>query len=195
MEPRPAATVILVREADAGPEVLVLRRGASQRFLPGYVAFPGGAVDPGDADLAARWFGSPAEVARACAVRELAEEVGIALTAAGPRAVDAPLAAVHAAPPAASSLAHIASLVAPPRIPIRFDARFFAAVAPSGVEPTPDGAETERAWWARPADLLVPGAHDLFPPTRAVLGALAGCADVASALTVWVDTDEEAIAP
>ena len=32
MEPRPAATVILVREADAGPEVLVLRRGASQRL-------------------------------------------------------------------------------------------------------------------------------------------------------------------
>ena len=65
----------------------------------------------------------------------------------------------------------------------------------SGVEPTPDGAETEHAWWARPADLLEPGAHDLFPPTRAVLGALAGCADVASALAVWVDTDEEAIAP
>ena len=74
-------------------------------------------------------------------------------------------------------------------------ARFFAAAAPSGVEPTPDGAETERAWWARPADLLAPGVHDLFPPTRAVLGALAGCADVASALAVWVDTDEEAIAP
>ena len=195
MEPRAAATVILVRGSDAGPEVLVLRRGAAQRFLPGYVAFPGGAVDPGDADLAERWFGTPNEAARACAVRELAEEVGIAFTAAGPLASSAPLEAVHAAPPTAASLAHVARLVAPPRIPIRFDARFFAAAAPSGVEPTPDGAETERAWWARPADLLEPGVHDLFPPTRAVLGALAGCADVASALAVWVDTDEEAIAP
>ena len=79
MEPRAAATVILVRGSDAGPEVLVLRRGAAQRFLPGYVAFPGGAVDPGDADLAERWFGTPNEAARACAVRELAEEVGIAI--------------------------------------------------------------------------------------------------------------------
>ena len=64
MEPRAAATVILVRGSDAGPEVLVLRRGAAQRFLPGYVAFPGGAVDPGDADLAERWFGTPNEAAR-----------------------------------------------------------------------------------------------------------------------------------
>lgn len=193
MEPRAAATVILVREGDAGPEVLVLRRGATQRFLPGYVAFPGGAVDPGDDDLAARWFGSPDEAARACAVRELAEEVGIALTAGGVLA-GAPLDAVHDAPPAAATLAQIARLVAPARIPTRFDARFFAVAAPHGVDPIPDGVETDRAWWARPADVLVPGAHDLFPPTRAVLGALAGCPDVASALALHVVEDEEELA-
>lgn len=33
--PRPAATVVVAREGDPGPEVLVLRRGAGHRFLPG----------------------------------------------------------------------------------------------------------------------------------------------------------------
>jgi 8-oxo-dGTP pyrophosphatase MutT (NUDIX family) len=190
MEPRAAATVILVREGGAGPEVLVLRRGASQRFLPGYVAFPGGAVDPGDRDLAARWFGTPDEDARACAVRELAEEVGIAVTGTGIVA-GAPLDAVHDAPPTVASLAQIARLVAPAIVPTRFDARFFAIAAPHGVDPIPDGVETDRAWWARPADVLAPGAHDLFPPTRAVLGAIAGCRDVASALALRVVGDVE----
>ena len=55
---RHAASVVAVREgADAEPEVLVLERGAASRFLPGYVVFPGGAVDDDDAALAARWFG------------------------------------------------------------------------------------------------------------------------------------------
>ena len=58
----------------------MLRRGRESRFLPGYVVFPGGAVDAGDPERAARWFGTPNEAARAAAVRELAEEAGLVVT-------------------------------------------------------------------------------------------------------------------
>ena len=40
---RKAASVIAVRDAADGPEVLVVERSAASRFLPGYVVFPGGA--------------------------------------------------------------------------------------------------------------------------------------------------------
>ncbi len=68
--PRPAATIILLRRggkhADRALELLMVKRGESQSFMPGVWVFPGGAVDPGE---------SP----QACAVRELAEEAGVDL--------------------------------------------------------------------------------------------------------------------
>ena len=74
---RRAASVVCVRaDGDGEPEVLVVRRSPESRFLPGYVAFPGGAVDAGDAAHAERWFGDPALAPRAAAVRELVEEAG-----------------------------------------------------------------------------------------------------------------------
>ena len=71
------------RRRHGEPEVLVVRRSPESRFLPGYVAFPGGAVDADDEAHAERWFGDPALAPRAAAVRELVEEAGITLTAAG----------------------------------------------------------------------------------------------------------------
>ena len=72
-EIREAASAVVARDADDELEVLVLQRGASSRFLPGYVAFPGGSTDAEDRELARRWFGTPEEARRACAVRELVE--------------------------------------------------------------------------------------------------------------------------
>jgi len=46
--PRPAATVLLLREAPGAPEVFMLQRTASAAFLPGAYVFPGGALDPDD---------------------------------------------------------------------------------------------------------------------------------------------------
>lgn len=46
---RPAATVVLLRDQGAGPEVLLLRRTRSSGFVPGAYVFPGGRVDPADA--------------------------------------------------------------------------------------------------------------------------------------------------
>src|SRR5688500_20125406 len=47
MKPRPAATLILLRE---GMEVLMLQRTQSAAFLGGAYVFPGGSLDPQDAD-------------------------------------------------------------------------------------------------------------------------------------------------
>ena len=99
VEPRNAATVVLVRPGTAsdGPEVYLLRRQASMAFAAGMCVFPGGGVDPRDFDHAVAWAGpSPASwaerlgtdeaMARAlvcAAVRETFEESGVLL--AGPR--------------------------------------------------------------------------------------------------------------
>ncbi len=47
-ETRPAATLLLLREATAAPEVFMLQRTRSAIFLPGAYVFPGGALDPDD---------------------------------------------------------------------------------------------------------------------------------------------------
>ena len=97
-EPRDAATVVLLRASDAGPEVYLLRRQTSMAFAGGMCVFPGGGVDERDDDPALAWAGpSPSEwagrlgvdeeLARAlvcAAVRETFEESGVLL--AGPDA-------------------------------------------------------------------------------------------------------------
>ena len=55
--PRPAATVLLLRDAAEGVEVLMTRRSPTASFAPGAYVFPGGAIDAADAQahaLAAR---------------------------------------------------------------------------------------------------------------------------------------------
>jgi 8-oxo-dGTP pyrophosphatase MutT (NUDIX family) len=47
--PRPAATLILVRARGHLPEILLLKRSATARFMPNAYVFAGGAVDAGDA--------------------------------------------------------------------------------------------------------------------------------------------------
>jgi len=49
IEPRPAATILLLRETSAAPEVFMLQRTGSAVFLPGAYVFPGGALDRDDA--------------------------------------------------------------------------------------------------------------------------------------------------
>jgi 8-oxo-dGTP pyrophosphatase MutT (NUDIX family) len=61
----PAATVVLLRDADEGLEVLMLRRNSGRGAFQGFSVFPGGRVDDEDEDEAA------------AAVREALEETGI----------------------------------------------------------------------------------------------------------------------
>jgi len=98
VEPRDAATVVLLRPGAPGPEVYLLRRHTSMEFAAGMAVFPGGGVDQRDFDASVGWAGPPpqewaealgvgADLARAlvcAAVRETFEESGVLL--AGPSA-------------------------------------------------------------------------------------------------------------
>ena len=91
---RPAATLILLRDAAQGPEVFMVERSHAADFVAGAYVFPGGAVDDADAhpDMQARVLGlSNAAASRrlgvaengvgywVAAVRECFEEAGILL--------------------------------------------------------------------------------------------------------------------
>ena len=97
VEPRLAATVMLVRDHPAqGMEVFMMRRASTMAFVPDAVVFPGGGadkVDVGEGSLEATWAGtSPAEWAQrlgcdqvsaakvvTAAIREVFEETGVLL--------------------------------------------------------------------------------------------------------------------
>jgi 8-oxo-dGTP pyrophosphatase MutT (NUDIX family) len=111
VEPRPAASVVIVRDAaPGGPEPLevwMIRRKKTMKFLGGYYAFPGGRVDAADAAADALAHVHGLDVASAAAifpaqgelpalafwitaVRELLEESGILLACdAGGEPIDA----------------------------------------------------------------------------------------------------------
>ncbi len=125
--PRPAATVILLRGAEAGLEVLLAQRNPQARFMGGAWVFPGGAVSAED--------GSGQDGLRAAAVRELREEAGIALAD--------PL-----------SLTPFSRWITPAEVKKRFDTWFFLATAPVGAEARVDGAEMIDARWYTPSGAL-----------------------------------------
>src|SRR5690625_6611777 len=63
---RPASTVLIVRDGAEGVEVFMMRRQLTMAFAAGALVFPGGGVDPQDADSSLPWHGpSPAELGRA----------------------------------------------------------------------------------------------------------------------------------
>jgi 8-oxo-dGTP pyrophosphatase MutT (NUDIX family) len=96
--PRDAAAIVLLRPArgSGGPEIFFLHRHAAMAFAASVAVFPGGGVDPRDAEaarLGRRWVGLPAEdwagrlgvepaTARGAvcaAIRETFEETGVLL--------------------------------------------------------------------------------------------------------------------
>ena len=91
--PRPAATVVVLRDSPAGPEVFMVRRHEGTAFMGGAHVFPGGRVDPTDGDADEAWCDGIAHAARqldglppaeavayhVAASRELFEEAGVLL--------------------------------------------------------------------------------------------------------------------
>ena len=148
---RDAATVVLWRSGANGPEVLMGQRGAKAAFMPSKYVFPGGAVDPADADvvlaspLAAECATrltlqptsavAPATLA-AAAIRELWEETGLALGSPGTWTAapedeghDWAGFAARGLCPSATGMQFIFRAITPPGRPRRFDARFFLVPA------------------------------------------------------------------
>jgi recombination protein RecT len=171
--PRPAATVLLLRDSGAGVEVLMTRRSATASFAPGAYVFPGGGIDAADAqahDIAARRATQqdlPLTQAIA-AIRESFEELGILLARhADGRPVDAAdVAALDRHAPfaaqcrqrglvlAADSVYVLAHWITDRDLPRRFDVPFLAARMPEGQSPVADEAEQFEPVWVRPADAL-----------------------------------------
>ena len=92
-DPRPAATVVVLRDGPAGPEVFMVRRHEDTAFMGGAHVFPGGRVDAADGDADDTWCDGLAHAARqldglppadavayhVAAARELFEEAGVLL--------------------------------------------------------------------------------------------------------------------
>jgi 8-oxo-dGTP pyrophosphatase MutT (NUDIX family) len=182
-EPKPAATVVLLRDSNHGVEVLLLKRHRSSGFVPGAYVFPGGRIDEHDADLrliegaavpargavaAHFWFG---------AVREVFEETGVLLahTAKGTWVSDASssdtieqwrlklmtnqarlidMVAAEKLRIVLDDVVYFAHWITPKAEPRRYDTRFFAAALPPGRAIRPDEREMVDAIWITPARAL-----------------------------------------
>ncbi len=170
---RPAATVLLLRDTPAGPEVLMTRRSATASFAPGAYVFPGGGIDAADArahPLADRRAGqSDLHLTQAiAAIRESFEELGVLLArhADGRFATQADVQAMdrHAAfvdqcrdrglRLAADGVFLLAHWITDRDLARRFDVPFLVARMPEGQEPVADEAEQFEPVWVRPADAL-----------------------------------------
>jgi 8-oxo-dGTP pyrophosphatase MutT (NUDIX family) len=157
--PRPASTVILLRDAREGFEVLLVRRTPKATFMAGVWVFPGGAVDRDDAPAGAGATEHPeAGALRSAALRELREEAGIGLD--GPDA-----------------LVEFSRWITPSTVPTRYDTHFFLAHLPPGQEPTVDGEECVEHRWFTPRGALAAhraGEIQLVFPTIKHLEQLSG---------------------
>lgn len=173
--PRPAASVVLLRRGgkhgERALELLLLKRTESAKFMPGVWVFPGGSVDEGDGEDEARF--------KACAVRELEEEAGIAL-------------------PAGEELVLFSRWITPEVVSRRFDAWFFLALAPAHAPPRPDGVETVEAGWFEPAAALAAHAANemaLAFPTVKQLESLRAFATAEEAIAAHRDAEIEPTLP
>lgn len=208
-EPRPAATVVLLRPGEEGFEVLLTVRERNLRFMGGASVFPGGAVAPEDLDpgweaasvLSGRgaserlgvddeaealgWF--------VCALREAFEEIGF-IAGEGPvakiaRTEDAAefrtACLAHGVRLATDRLVPAGRWVTPLGSPVRFDARFFLCPIDLDFEPIPDPREVLQVDWITPAQALVEmgaGSRLMAPPTVEMLQRLDAFATIEEAM-------------
>lgn len=201
--PRDAATVVLLRQAAAGPEVLLVKRHRGSGFMAGAHVFPGGVVEPGDLAPSFRTpLGRPEAFAEAlgegdvslavalhvAAIRETFEEAGVLLADHDPATREARR-EEHARDEDFEALVrgqgwrlHLDALTPQARwvTPVverrRYDARFFLAVLPPGQEARHDARETTESRWMRAAEAIDAeerGEIKLPPPTIRTLEHLA----------------------
>jgi 8-oxo-dGTP pyrophosphatase MutT (NUDIX family) len=153
LRPRDAATLILVEGSERGKaRVLMGKRHAGHRFMPGKFVFPGGRVEPEDRRMAAAGVldahveeklnarvprPSPnfARALALAAIRETFEETGLAIGVLGSSAPENPppgawtrfaATGVH---PSLDAIDFLARAITPPGRPRRFDARFLVVDA------------------------------------------------------------------
>lgn len=171
--PRPAASILVLRDVEGGIEVLFVRRAPELKFMGGAWVFPGGSLHASDGDEAEEltW--------KRAAARETHEEAGIEL--GDPR-----------------TFVPFSRWITPELVPMRFDTRFYLAESPPGAEPSPDRREVDRAEWWSPAkalELYVSGDAELHFPTVKQIEKIAEFESVAAALRAHKGVEIEPILP
>jgi len=188
----PAATILLLRDAPTGLEVLMTRRSEHASFAPGVYVFPGGRIDQADAAAESIAMRRPTQskeqlIEAIAAVRETFEELGVLLAhrpggaPSGPEDIAAldrkadPAAFFQACATRGLRLAThevytLAHWITDRDMPKRFDVPFLAARMPAGQEPVADQAEQFEPCWVQPADALARHAENrfaiIFPTVR-----------------------------
>jgi 8-oxo-dGTP pyrophosphatase MutT (NUDIX family) len=177
-EPRPAASVILLRRGgrhdSPGIEVLLGKRTSRASFMANAWVFPGGALDPVGSERAPE-----DRDYRAAALRELEEEVSVAL--------EDP-----------DELVLFSRWITPMEVKVRYDTRFYLALAPPHCAPEPDEQEIVAVSWLAPAEALdrhLNGEMLLVFPTIKQLEALGEFASADEALATAQSREVEPIMP
>jgi 8-oxo-dGTP pyrophosphatase MutT (NUDIX family) len=182
--PVPAATILLVRDADDGIEVFMVKRHHEIEFAAGALVFPGGKAarddfDPALAELtdgASEWTAEMRAIG-AAAIREAFEEAGVLLArdAETRDLVDEErLAALDRYREelekgqirlvdllqrerlrlACDKLIPFAHWITPTNMPKRFDTHFFLARVPPGHAGRHCGRESVDSLWVRPEEAI-----------------------------------------
>lgn len=181
VEPRPAVSVIPLRDGASGLEVYVQHRVHTMDFAPGVVVFPGGRIDPVDTeqapqidaerleDLVEVWRDSSyvrqaedetlaVRVILATAVREMREETGVELSP--------------------EELLPWDDWTTPPGFPKRFQVHFLVVHLPVDDPRAPENTTTEAlsSEWLPVTEVLERGRSgdlQVMTPTRVILEELA----------------------
>jgi 8-oxo-dGTP pyrophosphatase MutT (NUDIX family) len=143
--------------------VLFIQRPATMAFGPGLHVFPGGKVDPEDADgepdgsaaadLGGNVTAGEAVALRNAAIREVAEEIGVQLDRSG-------------------VLAPIAHFTTPVFLPRRFSTWFFVADLPADAKPVFEPDEVAGHAWLTPSaafERLAAAEIEMWVPTTSAL--------------------------
>lgn len=173
---RPAATVLLMRDAGSDFEILMTRRSATASFAPGAFVFPGGSLDEADrvgpVQRLTRFRASQNDELRvyaAAAIRETFEELGILLAydSRGRLVSQDEVDRLDRDNPAFYEQIEQESLtlagdsvywychwVTDRDMPKRFDVRFLAARVPDGQAAVADEAEQFEPIWLSPKEAI-----------------------------------------
>lgn len=180
----PAATIIVLRPAPSGFEVLLLRRHSRSSVLAGAYVFPGGKLDAADAQLTTHLDQTPSALHAALGEPELDPTSAAAMFVAAAREAFEESGLLYAEEAGTEALAEatrrlragesFSAVLAALRLRLatraltpfsrwitprsaghkRFDTRFFVATAPAGQEALHDNYEATESVWLTPRAAL-----------------------------------------